>query len=246
LERYRRCTQAIHRGIRSHDRLMDRCGSVQAWQRLCCSQLPRQLLSSGALLQHIGEHLEALQLDHVLSGRIILPVTARAGDPSTFFGEANRMATCRRHTMTRRLADLGDSELSAEEEERRTATHREDVAIELSLRELCPGVKLGPSDRTFEEEVETEYRAQQARRDRRLARKRAAERKFIVSSSDSEGSDSVQEDALDRAERLLREGRRAASRSNAVSQRRSSPRKRRAMPRARASVILSSSGSDDD
>eukprot|EP01043_Picozoa_sp_COSAG02_P010481 COSAG02_NODE_369_length_23680_cov_36.650609_2_plen_230_part_00 len=63
LERYRRCTQAIHRGIQSHNRLVERCGSVQAWQRLCCSQLPRQLLPSGALLKRIGEHLEALQLD---------------------------------------------------------------------------------------------------------------------------------------------------------------------------------------
>lgn len=63
LERYRRCTQAIHIGIRSHDRLLERCGSVQAWQRLCWSQLPRRFLPSVALLKRVGEHLEALQLD---------------------------------------------------------------------------------------------------------------------------------------------------------------------------------------
>jgi hypothetical protein len=194
----------------------------------------------------------------VLSGRIILPVTARVGDLGEFFGEANRMATCRRRTMTRLLEDLGDSELSAEEEERRTATRREDAAIEASLRELHPVVKPEAGVLTLEEEVEAEYRAQQARRERRLARKRAAERAFIVTSSDSEGEDApgntAQEDALDRAERLLREGRRpqrsrsasAATHSEASSQRRKSPRKRRAVPRARASVILSSSGSDDE
>ena len=158
--------------------------------------------------------------------------------------------------MTRLLEDLGDSELSAEEEERRTATRREDAAIEASLRELHPVVKPEAGVLTLEEEVEAEYRAQQARRERRLARKRAAERAFIVTSSDSEGEDApgntAQEDALDRAERLLREGRRrsrsasAATHSEASSQRRKSPRKRRAVPRARASVILSSSGSDDE
>lgn len=180
-------------------------------------------------------------------------MTARAGDPSTFFGEEHRMTTCRRHKVVRLLEDLGDSDLSAEEEERRAAAGREDAAIEASVREFSRGVKQDGGHRTLEEVVEAEYRAQQARRDRRLERKRAAERAFIATSSESEGEDDA-EDALDRAERLLREGRRRprspseASGSEMNPQRRKIPRKRRdLLSRARASVmILSSSESDDE
>lgn len=192
-------------------------------------------------------------LNRFLSGRLVLPVTARS-NPSTFFGEANRMATCRRLKVTRLLEDLGDSELSAEEEERRAAAGREDDAIAASLREFSHGVKPHRGGRTLEEKVETEYRAQQARRQRRLARRRVAEKAFIATSSESEGEDDVggrEEDTLDRAERLLRESRRrsrsatAATRSESNPQRRKVARKQRGvLPRARASVILSSSDSE--
>ena len=114
--------------------------------------------------------------------------------------------------------------------------------------------------------------------------KRAAERAFIATSSDSEAEDRDEnemreEDALDRAERslsspfvcvcvcvsvwlssltvwvlrLLRERRRSSSRSMSATTRSESTsqsmvgaRKRRGVHRGRASVMLSSSGSDDE
>lgn len=248
LERYRRCTKTLYEGARVHDQLVALCGIVQAWQRLRCAELGNASCPAlpPFLLRRIGEHLETLQLDMFLTGRVVLPVTARANSPNAFYGEAERMATCRSRALARRLDDLGDSELSAEEEVRRATTRREDAAIEASLRQFC---EPETGARTLEEQAEAEYRAQKARRERRLARKHAKERRFIATSSDSDadegstGQNDVEEDALDRAERLLRERRRPPSVSAATHVGANS---RRSPKRRRLQRVLCSSESDSE
>jgi hypothetical protein len=89
------------------------------------------------LLRRVGDAIEALQLDAFLSNRVVLPVTAST-DANTIHGEGARVASCRAHTMALRLDDLGDSELSEVEEQRRAAAVREEEAIASAMRELGP------------------------------------------------------------------------------------------------------------
>ena len=87
------------------------------------------------MLRRVGDAVEALQLDAFLSNRVVLPVTAST-DANTIHGEGARVASCRAHTMALRLDDLGDSELSEVEEQRRAAAVREEEASGVEMATL--------------------------------------------------------------------------------------------------------------
>ena len=84
LPRFRACVKALHAGGRAHERLLARCGGVQAWQRLCWAMLalgpappngptPANVQATALtlplkLLHRVGETLAAAQVEAILTG----------------------------------------------------------------------------------------------------------------------------------------------------------------------------------